>query len=91
MQFEPTPEQISFINQAVASGRFNAPEEAISDALNLWLARERSRMEIIAALEAAEAEIDRGDCTYYTRDELPRLAEELKQEARTRRAQQPHE
>lgn len=82
MQFEPTSEQESFINHAVASGRFNAPEEALSDAVNLWLERERRRMEIIAALDAAEAEIAVGHYREYDRSELPLLLEELKAEGR---------
>lgn len=77
MQFEPTSEQASFINYAVASGRFSAPEEAVSNALDLWLMRERARFEIVASLKAAEADIAAGRYTDYDDNTLDQLTAEL--------------
>lgn len=77
MQFNLTNEQSAMINYAVASGRFRAPEEAISNALDLWLARERARFEIIASLKAAEADIAAGRYTEYDDHTLDQLVKEL--------------
>jgi Arc/MetJ-type ribon-helix-helix transcriptional regulator len=77
MQFTPTTEQFAMINYAIASGRFSAPEEAVSDALDMWLARERARFEMIASLKAAEADIAAGRYTDYDDSTLDQLVEEL--------------
>ena len=44
--------------------------------------RERTRLETLAALDEAEADIQTGRFTDYTDETLPQLADELKLEAR---------
>jgi hypothetical protein len=51
------PDQEAFVRQAIASRRLQRAEEAAYQALSLWEKRERNRMEILAALDAAEASI----------------------------------
>ena len=85
MTFEPTPDQQAFINQAVASGRYRNAEDAIQDAIARWEEDERARLELLAALDDAEADILAGQYLDYRNETLPQLAEELKYEARALR------
>jgi hypothetical protein len=47
-----------------------------------WEEGERARLELLAALDQAEADLEAGRYTDYTDATLPRLANELKREAR---------
>ena len=82
MNVKLTPDQEAFIKQAIENGRLNRPEDAVREALLLWEQRERSRTEILAALDEAEADLKAGHYTDYGREALPDLVEELKREAR---------
>jgi len=82
MEVKLTRDQKAFIKQAIASGRLNRPEDAVREALLLWEERERRRLEILAELDEAEADLKAGRYTDYTRETLPDLADELKREAR---------
>jgi len=61
MRIDLSPEQQDFVRRAVDSGRFKRAEEAVQEALGLWVERERRRAEILAAVDAAQASIDRGE------------------------------
>ncbi len=90
MEVQLTPDQEAFIRQAVASGRYTSAEAAVRDAMARWEERERGRLELLATLDAAQADLNAGLYTDYTDATLPRLAEELKREARDlRRRHQP--
>ena len=52
------------------------------DALARWEADERARIDLIAALDEAEADLENGQYGDYTDETLPTLADELKREAR---------
>ena len=52
---------------------------------SLWEERERSRAELLVALDEAEADIQAGRYADYTREMLSALAGELKREAHARR------
>ena len=82
MEVHLTPDQQAFVQRAVATGRFQREEDAVREALSLWEERERWRVEILAALDDAEADVQSGRCTDYTNETLPRLADELKREVR---------
>jgi Arc/MetJ-type ribon-helix-helix transcriptional regulator len=90
MEVHLTPDQEAFLRQAIASGRFQREEEALQEAFALWEARERNRREILAALDEAESGLETGQFADYTDAALPRLAEELKHEARTSRDGRSH-
>lgn len=85
MEVHLTPDQQAFVQQAVASGRFQREEEALQEAFALWEERERKRAEILAALDDAEKGLDSGDFTDYVDASLPQLANDLKREARAMR------
>lgn len=82
MEIQLTPAQEAFLRQAIESGRIHHAEEAVQQALSLWEARERGRIEILSALDEAEGDLRTGNFSDYGDDALPRLREELKCEAR---------
>ena len=61
MEVRLTAEQQSFVRQAIQSGRLRDEGEAVEEAMRLWAERERRRMEILAAVEGAEASLARGE------------------------------
>jgi putative addiction module CopG family antidote len=61
MEVHLTPDQEVFVRQAIESGRLHRPEDAVEEALRPWEERERTRAEILAAVDAAEASLDRGE------------------------------
>jgi putative addiction module CopG family antidote len=90
MEVQLTPDQEAFIRKAVASGRYPSVEDAVRDAMVRWEEGERARLELLAALDQAEADLEAGRYTDYTDATLPRLANELKREARElREREQP--
>ena len=54
MEVRLTPDQEAFIRQAIESGRFHDPEEAVQEALSLWEGRERRRADFLFSLDEAE-------------------------------------
>ena len=48
--------QEALIREGIENGRLQKPEDAIEEAMSLWEARERRRMEILLAVEAARSE-----------------------------------
>ena len=81
MEVQLTPDQEAFIRKAVASGRYPSVEDAVRDAMVRWEEGERARLDLLAALDQAEADLEAGRYTDYTDATLPRLANELKREA----------
>jgi len=55
----------------------------------LWEERERTRAEILAAVDAAEASLARGDGRAITKESMRELADEVKQRGRARLANEP--
>jgi Arc/MetJ-type ribon-helix-helix transcriptional regulator len=86
MQIDLTPEQQDFVRQAVASGRFERPEDAVQAAMTLWVERERRRAEILAAVDSAKASIDRGEGSEITLESMRALAEDVKRRGRAQLA-----
>lgn len=88
VHFTPEPDQEAFILKAIASGRYRTAEDAVRDAMGRWEEGERSRAELLAALDEAEADLEAGQYVDYTDETLPKLAQELKDEARAARDRQ---
>jgi len=84
MEVRLTPDQEAFVRQGIASGRFHSEAEAVAEALSLWEERERARAEILAAVDAAEASLARGEGREITEQSMRDLAEEVKQRGRAR-------
>ena len=81
---ELTPDQRAFVKKAIDSGRFTREEEAVQEALALWEERERRRLEILAMLDEADAELARGEGIPITEESMKALAEEIKERLRRR-------
>jgi Arc/MetJ-type ribon-helix-helix transcriptional regulator len=74
MEVHLTPDQLAFVRQAIESGRLNREEEAVQEALSLWEQRERTRAEILAAVDVAEASVGRGEGRVITQESMRQLA-----------------
>ena len=86
MEINPTPEQRDFIRRAVAEGRLKRAEDAARDGLDLWVERERRRDELLAAIDAADAEAASGEGTVITSESMRALADDVKRRGRERLA-----
>jgi Arc/MetJ-type ribon-helix-helix transcriptional regulator len=86
MQIELTPQQQEFIRRAIETGRVKRTEEAVKQALELWVERERSREEILAAIDEADASLAGGEGIVITKTSMQELAEDIKSRGRARLA-----
>lgn len=86
MEIQLTPDQKAFIRMAIRSGRMVREEDAIEEALAMWEERERTRLEVLDALDHADASIHRGEGRAITGQSMQDLAEAVKQRGRARRA-----
>jgi putative addiction module CopG family antidote len=86
MEVHLTPDQKAFVRQAIESGRLNREEDAVQEALSLWEERERTRAEILTAVDVAEASVARGEGRAITQESMRQLADEVKQRGRNRLA-----
>ena len=84
MHVELTPEQSDFIRRAIDDGRLKCAEEAVQQALELWIERERRRDEILAAIDEAEASLANGKDIIITKESMRELAEDVKRRGRER-------
>jgi putative addiction module CopG family antidote len=89
MEVRLTPDQEAFVRQAIETGRFHRPEDAVQEALSLWEERERTRAEILAAVDTAEASLARGEGRTITAESMQELADEVKQRGRARLSAEP--
>jgi putative addiction module CopG family antidote len=79
VEVELTSDQKAFVRQAIDSGRLRCEEEAVREALSMWEERERARAEILAAVDAAEASLARGEGRAITTpEEVKHLADDVK-------------
>jgi len=88
MQITLTAEQKAFVQQAVRTGRFQRPEDAVAEALLLWEERELRRAEFLASLDEADASLERGEGIPITQESMQALAEDVKRRGRERLAAQ---
>lgn len=90
MEVNLTDDQKAFVREALESGRIQNAEDAVREAMLLWEGRERRRIHILAAVDAAEASLTRGEGrTVTNRDELGQLARDVKKRASTRLSASP--
>ena len=84
MEIQFTPDQKAFVRQAIANGRLHREEDAVHEALSLWEERERTRAEILAAVDEAEHSFAQRDGRTITEQSMRDLAEEVKQHGHVR-------
>jgi len=79
MEVQLRPDQKAFARQAIESGRLRREEDVVKEALTMWEERERHRLEILVAVEKADASLARGEGRGVTTpEEAKRLAEDVK-------------
>jgi Arc/MetJ-type ribon-helix-helix transcriptional regulator len=87
MELHLTPDQEAFIRQAIETGRLHREEDAVQEALSLWEERERRRLEILVAVDQAEASLTRGEGRRITtHEDVTQLAADIKRRGTTRLA-----
>jgi Arc/MetJ-type ribon-helix-helix transcriptional regulator len=86
MEVNLTPDQKAFVRQAIESGRLLREEDAIKEALSLWEERERTRAEILFAVNEADTSLARGEGRAITQESMRELAEDVKRRGRARLA-----
>ena len=86
MEVRLTADQQAFARQAIETGRLHREEEAVQEALTLWEARERSRAELLSALDIADASLARGEGRVITEQSMRDLANEVNKRGRERLA-----
>jgi Arc/MetJ-type ribon-helix-helix transcriptional regulator len=87
MEVQLTPDQEAFIRQAIETGRLHRREDAVQEAMYLWEERERRRLEILVAVDQAEASLARGKGRRITtHEEVAELAAEIKRRGMARLA-----
>jgi putative addiction module CopG family antidote len=86
MEVHLTPDQKAFVRQAIESGRLNREEDAVQEALSLWKESERTRAEILSAVDIGAASVARGEGRAITQESMRQLADDLKQRGRARLA-----
>ena len=92
MEVQLTPGQKAFVRQAIESGRLGREEDAVKEALTMWEERERRRLEILVAVEKAEASLAHGEGrSVTTAEQAKQLAEDVKRRglARVKPEQKP--
>ena len=77
MDVQLTSEQDSFLRRAVDSGRFARTEDALREALDAWVERERRRDEWLAAIDEAEAAVMDGDVFELSSVSVRSLADDI--------------
>jgi Arc/MetJ-type ribon-helix-helix transcriptional regulator len=86
MQIELTAEQQEFVRRALATGRVRGEADAVRQALDLWVERERRREEVLAAIDEAEAQFARGEGIAVAKEAIRVLADDVKRRGRVRAA-----
>jgi len=84
MKVNLTPDQRAFIREAIQSGRFRREEDAVEEALSLWEERERTRAEVLAAVDKAEDSLIQGKGRTITGKSMRELAHSVKHRGRAR-------
>jgi Arc/MetJ-type ribon-helix-helix transcriptional regulator len=82
MDVQLTPGQKAFARHAIETGRIHHEEDVVQEVLELWENRERTRSEILAMVDSAEASLARGEGRAITQQSMAELAEEVKQRGR---------
>jgi len=85
MEVHLSPDQEAFIRQAIEAGRFQHEQEAVQEAMLLWEERERRRLEILSAVDQAEASLARGGGRGIRSEaDLDQLVEDVKRRGKER-------
>ena len=84
MDVNLTPDQKAFAHRAIASGRLRSEEDAVQEALALWVERERQRTEFLLTVDGARRSLAGGKGRVITEESMRALSEEVKERGRAR-------
>ncbi len=85
MEIHLTPEQESFVRHAIDAGRFDTPEQAVSEALNSLAERERQLLALRAEIQIGIDQLDRGEgILLESTEDLYEFFEDIKRKGRER-------
>jgi putative addiction module CopG family antidote len=84
MEIKLNAEQREFVRRAVETGRVRREEDAVKQALSLWIERERQREELLALIDEGEASLATGETVSLTKESIRELAEDVKRSGRER-------
>jgi Arc/MetJ-type ribon-helix-helix transcriptional regulator len=84
MDVHLTPDQKAFARHAIETGRIHQEEDVVQEALALWERRERTRSELLAMVDNAEASLAQGEGRVITEQSMIELATDVKHRGRTR-------
>ena len=84
MDVQLSADQRAFVRLALETGRLHREEDAVAEALLMWEERERTRAEILASVDRAEASLSHGQGRVITPESMRELASEVKQRGRAR-------
>jgi Arc/MetJ-type ribon-helix-helix transcriptional regulator len=82
MDVQLSADQRAFFSMAVKTGRLSREEDAVEEALLLWEERERTRAEILALVDSAEASLSHGQGRVITQESMRELAGDVKRRGR---------
>ena len=63
MRLELPQEQADFVRRAIEAGRFERPEDAVRDALNVWMNKEKFKKELLMISSIVKKMRDERDVT----------------------------
>jgi putative addiction module CopG family antidote len=86
MEIDLTPEQKSFVHLGVEQGRFKDSADAVNHALDQWVERERSRLELLAAIDAGDESPEQDDIVLDSEGDLAEFIKGIEQRGRARLA-----
>jgi putative addiction module CopG family antidote len=86
MEVQLTPDQKPFVHQAIQSGRLRREEDAVREALALWEERERTRAEILLAVDEARLPLPEAKAASSRSNPCHDFAGEVKRRGRDRLA-----
>jgi hypothetical protein len=86
MDVQFSADQKAFVRLALETGRLHREEDAVEEALLMWEERERTRAEILASVERADASLSHGQGRVITEESMRELANDVKQRGRARLA-----
>ena len=86
MEIDLTPEQKSFVHLGIEQGRFKDSADAVNHAMELWVERERSRLELLAAIDAGDASLEQDDIVLDSDEDLAEFMKGIEERGRARLA-----
>ncbi len=86
MEIELTPEQTDLIRLGIEQGRYRDSADAIQRAMDLWVERERVRLELLAAIDAGDDSSESEDIVLEWDEDIAQFVKGIEQRGRAKLA-----